>query len=161
MMHMDDADLNDPYVPPGGGAAAAAGGAGGGAAAEPSPDVVAMLTPLGFEERYVVHALKQCDNDADRAATWLFSHEPADIEAEIAAAAGEAAAAAGAGGDGGEADGAKWAPTYELVAFVTHMGNSTASGHYVCHVKKEVFLCGFYSIGWGNKGGGSGVTPRT
>lgn len=26
---------------------------------------------------------------------------------------------------------------YELFAFISHMGESTMSGHYVCHIKKE------------------------
>ncbi|XP_035997059.1 ubiquitin carboxyl-terminal hydrolase 13-like [Fundulus heteroclitus] len=26
---------------------------------------------------------------------------------------------------------------YELFAFISHMGASTMSGHYVCHIKKE------------------------
>lgn len=26
---------------------------------------------------------------------------------------------------------------YELFAFISHMGTSTMSGHYVCHIKKE------------------------
>lgn len=26
---------------------------------------------------------------------------------------------------------------YELFAFISHMGSSTMSGHYVCHIKKE------------------------
>lgn len=28
-------------------------------------------------------------------------------------------------------------PGYELFAFISHMGASTMSGHYVCHIKKE------------------------
>ena len=26
---------------------------------------------------------------------------------------------------------------YKLVAFISHMGTSTTTGHYVCHVKKD------------------------
>ena len=28
-------------------------------------------------------------------------------------------------------------PKYKLVAFISHMGQSTMVGHYVCHILKE------------------------
>ena len=29
-----------------------------------------------------------------------------------------------------------WQGVYELKAFISHMGKSMTSGHYVCHIKK-------------------------
>jgi ubiquitin carboxyl-terminal hydrolase 5/13 len=38
---------------------------------------------------------------------------------------------------------------YDLVGFVSHMGPSTASGHYVCHIRKDPSTGGAPSSGGG------------
>ena len=49
----------------------------------------------------------------------------------------------GGGGGGGDpaavvaAEGRDGAGTYELMGFISHIGKSVTSGHYVCHLKKE------------------------
>lgn len=54
-----------------------------------------------------------------------------------AAAASGAAAPAGAGADacGGASQLLDGPGRYELLAIISHMGQNTACGHYVCHVK--------------------------
>ena len=69
----------------------------------------------------------------ERAADWIFSHadELDRVEDESpapAAAALDAPAALESLSDG--------PGHYRLVAFVSHMGSSTSSGHYVAHIRK-------------------------
>ena len=53
---------------------------------------------------------------------------------------GEEATAGGAAGDSAavvSAEGQDGAGHYELAGFISHIGKSVTSGHYVCHLKKE------------------------
>ena len=122
--HMGDADFNDP-LPAGGGPA------GGGGAAAVSEESVGMLMAMGFGKPHAAKALRETGGDIERAADWLFSR--ADnldaIEVDEPPAAG-----AGAGPD---APVPAHQPKYRLLAFISHIGSSTACGHYVCHIKKE------------------------
>jgi len=128
MAHLDDANINDPIEAP---KAAAAGGAAKGGDDAPA-DVVANLMGMGFDERRCRHALKQCGNNAERAVDWLFSHADDPIP--------DASSSAAAGKDDSKANTACKDPKaakYRLSAFITHLGKSATTGHYVCHILRE------------------------
>ncbi|KAL4439029.1 hypothetical protein ABPG77_006966 [Micractinium sp. CCAP 211/92] len=129
--HMEDPDFNSPLPEPG--AAPAAAGA---PAAD--PEAVSMLTAMGFGERHATAALAACDGSVERAADWLMSRIDdldAAVEAALASASGAGAPAGGAGA--GAAPLLDGPGRYELEAIISHMGQNTACGHYVCHVKKD------------------------
>merc|ERR1712086_163834 len=94
-----------------------------------------MLASMGFARHHVEAALKSTDNDADRAAEWLFSHVD-NLDDAVAEANGQndgqGQAAAGSSSTLNDGPG-----EYELVGFVSHTGKSTDCGHYVAHIKKE------------------------
>jgi len=86
---------------------------------------------MGFSHEQAARALRETGGNVERATDWIFSHadQPMDTTTPVVAAAAAAPAAAPEVSDG--------AGRYRLAAFVTHVGNNTASGHYVCHIKKE------------------------
>jgi ubiquitin carboxyl-terminal hydrolase 5/13 len=45
--------------------------------------------------------------------------------------------AGGAGEATEDAMDVEGATRYRLIAFISHIGGSTATGHYVCHIKKD------------------------
>lgn len=145
MSHMGDSDFNDPLPAP---AAAAAPAASAPAAAVVDPASVEMLTAMGFTAVQARAALTATSGSLERAADWLFSHAD-DLAAAVAgveAASGGGGGAARDGNGGGQggslADLAQGDTVtdgtgqYELMGFASHMGASTASGHYVAHVRK-------------------------
>mmetsp|Transcript_9111 Transcript_9111/g.6867 ORF Transcript_9111/g.6867 Transcript_9111/m.6867 type:complete len:119 (-) Transcript_9111:33-389(-) len=82
---------------------------------------------LGFPKKKVIKALKNTDNNPDRAAEWLFSHdgEPdSDHEMTVENVATYQDSPGTAG-------------VYRLGAFITHLGKGVHSGHYVAHVRKD------------------------
>lgn len=111
LQHMDDPDLNEPLVIP---SAAAP------AACTVSPENVEMLQAMGFTAKQARKALTKTDDNLERAADWVFSHA-AELDEEDASAV--------------VSDIPDGAGVYELCAFISHMGTSTACGHYVCHIK--------------------------
>ncbi|GJP68268.1 hypothetical protein CLOP_g25002 [Closterium sp. NIES-67] len=137
--HMDDADIDDPLPPPGAPSAAPAPAA---------VDEVALgtLMSFGFSDTAARNALTATGGDVERAADWILNN-PAEAEAPPAAAAaaaaaptpmdvqpsGDAAAAAPVDLTSKVSDGPG---TYELFAFVSHMGANTQCGHYVAHIRK-------------------------
>ena len=151
LAHMEDPGFNDPVPPaaPPPGEAAAAGAEGGGRRTpleEADPESVTMLQGMGFEERQAAAALKACGGSLERAADWLFSRAGGEgLAAAVAEVEAHAAAAAAAGAAGASAPSPPPPPsslppldapgqsTYRLVAVVSHMGRSTACGHYVAH----------------------------
>ena len=116
MSHMDDPELNNPPAPT------------GGAAAGPqfSPEAIMMLTSMGFPEAAVKKALFEKKQDMEGASDWLLTHagELDSMDLSIDTAAAEPAALEDGAGQ------------YELVAIVSHIGKTTAAGHYVAHVKR-------------------------
>ena len=89
-------------------------------------------------------ALASTGNDVERAADWIFSHadELDQLVAAAAASASSGTATASAAAPTPSAVAAEPASLsdgpsrYRLAAFVSHMGTSTASGHYVAHIRK-------------------------
>jgi len=129
MSHMEDPDFAEPFAAPAPAAAAPPPAAGG-----VDPAALEMLTSMGFDEERAAYAYRQAGGNMERAADWLFSHMDEPLPAEANAAAAPGAAAPGAGGIS-PADQAA-AGRFELVGFLSHMGNSTSSGHYVCHIRR-------------------------
>ena len=84
-------------------------------------EAVMMLTSMGFTDKQARIALKNTGNNIERAADYLFSHPDLDGEEE-----------SGASGTPQIDDGTG---KYDLVGVVSHIGKSTAVGHYVCHLK--------------------------
>ena len=118
--HMGDANFNDPIEPP----APAAAGVG------VSAESVEMLVGMGFQTKHAEKALKECAGNLERAADWLFSRmdslDAMDLDEPAAPAA-----------PGGAAEVPHYKAQYQLLGFISHIGSSTACGHYVCHIKKE------------------------
>ena len=158
--HMEDANFNEPLTPQemSGGGSSGGGGAGTGTAgaAAADPAILAQLTALGFTDEQAAVALSANNGDADAAANWLFTVDPAVLEDAVTAAAvaadgGAAGAPAhahtgtGAGaGAGAGVPGAGPADTqlldgpgrYTLQAIISHIGKNLGSGHYVAHVNQ-------------------------
>lgn len=109
---------------------------------EPDSEAVAMLLSMGIDVTRAIEALKLCNNDAQRAIEYIFdpdsfnaqqqqqpSNEPSASRLTVAT----------------RADPLKmklYSPDsnpklYQLKAFISHMGQSTMCGHYVCHIKKD------------------------
>lgn len=65
--HMGDDNIQMPLTVK---KAAAAGGSSDG----PPAESIAMMTSMGFPEKKCIKALKNCDNNVERATDWLFSH---------------------------------------------------------------------------------------
>ncbi|XP_076234038.1 ubiquitin specific protease 5 isoform X2 [Calliopsis andreniformis] len=120
MEHIADSDFADPFVPPG-------------IDAKPGKDkfmadesALAMVMSLGFTREQAIKALRATDNNLERAADWIFSHQ-----AELDALETE---------DESESDKEIFrdgSDQYKLVGFISHMGTSTMVGHYVCHLLKD------------------------
>lgn len=119
MEHMNDPDFSDPFVIP--------GTKRQNVAFSPSPEATAMIVSMGFSPSQANKALEATDNNVERAVDWIFSHAD-ELDAASATSVNEAPPLPQFK-DGPE--------TYELVAFISHMGTSTVVGHYVCHILKE------------------------
>lgn len=83
-----------------------------------------MLTAMGFPEPAATRALQETNGDAERAADWLMMRMDS-IDSLLPNAMPSLPPLTDGSGK------------YELVAFVSHMGRNTGSGHYVCHIKRE------------------------
>ncbi|KHJ97456.1 UBA/TS-N domain protein [Oesophagostomum dentatum] len=123
MLRLDDPSLNDPP-------AAASGVAEGGSAHMEGLD---ELIAFGFTAHQARYALSR-NPDANAAAEWLFVHAE-EVPPECGAAVpGENTTPLAASASREFSDGSG---KYRLVAFISHMGSSPHSGHYVVHVKKD------------------------
>lgn len=116
--HMEDANFNDPIeqaAPSGGGAAL-------------SSESVEMLMAMGFQKKHAEKALKECTGNLERAGDWLMSRMDSLDAMDFDDAPAEA---------GAEPAAPNYKPQYRLRGFISHVGSSTACGHYVCHIKKD------------------------
>lgn len=120
MEHIGDSDFADLFVPPG-------------IDAKPgkdkfmvNEDAVAMVKGMGFTREQAVKALKATDNNLERAADWIFSHQ---AELDALEVEDESRHSEEIFRDGSH--------QYKLVGFISHMGTSTMVGHYVCHLLKD------------------------
>ncbi|XP_078064070.1 ubiquitin carboxyl-terminal hydrolase 13 [Mustelus asterias] len=105
---------------------------------QPPEEIVAIITSMGFPRNQTIHALKATNNNLERALDWIFTHADnedeneteSDVDTESQITTNAEAEPAGPRIKDGPG-------RYELFAFISHMGPSTMSGHYVCHIKKE------------------------
>lgn len=104
------------------------------------PENVSMMTAMGFTEYQAQAALKECSGDIERAADWLFSRAE-NLDEECAKVMGNTNRAQVGSNSSGNAELSDGYGSYELFAFVSHMGANTSCGHYVCHIKKEGRWC--------------------
>ncbi|KAI8070724.1 hypothetical protein BC940DRAFT_295408 [Gongronella butleri] len=113
--HMEDPDIDAPLT-----AAAPE------STSNADPAQVSMLMEMGFSAAQANKALRETDNNAERALDWLFSHP--DDQGNDGAAQQEAQGPAGH---------ASLPFDFGLQAFVSHKGTSVHCGHYVAHVLKD------------------------
>ncbi|KAK0683413.1 UBP13 hydrolase, partial [Pygoscelis papua] len=142
--HMEEPDFAEPLVTPAFGEVASSGAAAFGIVGldnQPPEEMVAIIISMGFQRNLSVQALKATNNNLERALEWIFSHPELEEESEPALDMmnmennANANILAETGSEGPRIkDGSG---RYELFGFISHMGTSTMSGHYVCHIKKE------------------------
>uniref|UniRef100_A0AAY5ENF8 Ubiquitin carboxyl-terminal hydrolase n=1 Tax=Electrophorus electricus TaxID=8005 RepID=A0AAY5ENF8_ELEEL len=118
---------------------------------QPPEESVAILTSMGFPRHHSIRALKAMNNNLERALDWIFTHpeseeesagisdmidsEPKDTSFSNTNTHSDSMLSPDQGLSSPRVrDGPG---RYELFAFISHMGTSTMSGHYVCHIKKE------------------------
>ncbi|XP_076135192.1 ubiquitin carboxyl-terminal hydrolase 13 isoform X1 [Alosa pseudoharengus] len=118
---------------------------------QPPEESIAILTSMGFPRHHTIRALRATNNNLERALDWIFTHPDSGEEPEgvsdMADTEPDDHAPSSVNGNSDptlspdtDASGPriKDGPgRYELFAFISHMGESTMSGHYVCHIKKE------------------------
>lgn len=66
MEHITDFDFNDPFIPPGTKVSASF---------TPDPSAVEMLQAMGFTDVQIRVALKETNNNVERAAEYIFTHQ--------------------------------------------------------------------------------------
>ncbi|XP_030746487.1 ubiquitin carboxyl-terminal hydrolase 5 isoform X1 [Sitophilus oryzae] len=121
MEHITDPDFTDPFIPPGTEPSKSS--------FAPNPEALATIISMGFTENQASKALKNTDNNVERAMDWIFSHvDDMDTEENDEAAAATASHRPKFRDGNGK---------YKLIAFISHMGTSTMVGHYVAHIQKE------------------------
>ncbi|VDM57326.1 unnamed protein product [Angiostrongylus costaricensis] len=126
MLRLDDPSLNDPPAP-----IAWAGRSV--PAVLDHMEGLDELVAFGFTPYQARYALSR-NTDANAAAEWLFVHAD-EVPPECGAAVpGENTTPLAASPSREFSDGVG---KYRLVAFISHMGSSPHSGHYVAHVKKD------------------------
>lgn len=82
---------------------------------------------MGFPRSKACKALRATQNNVERAIEWIFSNPDQE----------DAGSSSDEGDDGTSSSSSSRVGLYRLTAFITHMGSSTSSGHYVCHLKKD------------------------
>ncbi|XP_029487847.2 ubiquitin carboxyl-terminal hydrolase 13-like isoform X2 [Oncorhynchus nerka] len=159
--HMEDPDFAEPLALPTfmepGPSVASSGLAATPLDNHPPEESIAILTSMGFPRRHTVQALKATKNNLERALDWIFTHTEREEEEEE-----ETSDALSDMADTTEPNDSAFSNAnthsdstlspdqdasgpqikdgpgrYELFAFISHIGASTMSGHYVCHIKKE------------------------
>ncbi|KAL1516576.1 hypothetical protein ABEB36_000474 [Hypothenemus hampei] len=116
MEHISDPDFTDPFVLPGTETVATS--------FIPNAEALETIVSMGFTPEQARKALKNTDNNLERAMDWIFSHsEDMDVE-EPDTVSQQKKFRDGTG-------------KYKLIAFISHMGTATAAGHYVTHILKD------------------------
>ncbi|XP_012057179.1 PREDICTED: ubiquitin carboxyl-terminal hydrolase 5 [Atta cephalotes] len=120
MEHIADSDFDEPFVPPGVDVKSSED------MFVPDQAALEMVMGMGFTREQATKALKATNNNLERAADWIFSHQ---AELDAPETESNATPAKESFTDGSS--------RYKLVGFISHMGTSTMVGHYVCHLLKE------------------------
>ena len=98
-----------------------------------SEEGIMMITSMGLTEKQARRGLRKCDNDVERAMDFIFSHmdEPdSEDEMKVDQVSNQEEEQKSAFKNDNPNAG-----TYKLQSFVTHLGTSIHSGHYVAHIK--------------------------
>ncbi|GAV54731.1 hypothetical protein ZYGR_0AS00530 [Zygosaccharomyces rouxii] len=119
--HMEDADLNEPFVPPKNSNAAANG------TSQVNPELLANMTAMGLDEKLSLKALVLNKGDVNRSVEWVFNNMDDDGELPQGPAVHDV-----------KDYGHKTPAPYELTGIVCHKGNSVHSGHYVAFIRQIV-----------------------
>uniref|UniRef100_A0A2P2I4E2 Ubiquitin carboxyl-terminal hydrolase n=1 Tax=Hirondellea gigas TaxID=1518452 RepID=A0A2P2I4E2_9CRUS len=133
MEHMADADFDQPLRLP-------SSATNDTESASVNPESVVMLESMGFTTAQAKLGLKKTQNNLERAADWLFSHQEELellLKQEVEGAKNIGPATTAATSTIPRTDYTDGEPKYELAGFISHMGTSVHVGHYVCHIKKE------------------------
>ncbi|CAI9597587.1 unnamed protein product [Staurois parvus] len=139
--HMEDPDFAEPLTIPGCPATSSTLPSYGETALvnQPPEEIVALISSMGFQRNQAIQALRATNNNLERALDWIFSHP--EIEEE---GANTSQSVVSENNQSGILTNNDEGPRikdgngrYELFAFISHVGTSTMSGHYVCHIKKE------------------------
>jgi len=117
--HMDDADIDSPFVIPKKGG----GGTGSTSKVNINMETVETIMSMGYSKAWVIEALNNTNGDPDRAVDWIFSHPEPEEQSGLQVPETKENVNDNAPG------------RFSLFAIVTHMGSSTISGHYVAHIK--------------------------
>jgi len=94
-----------------------------------------MITSMGLTEKQARRGLRKCNNDVERAMDFIFSHmdDPdSEDEMQVDQVSQSAEETKNAFDNTSPKSG-----VYALQSFVTHLGTSIHSGHFVAHIKKE------------------------
>ncbi|XP_026522936.1 ubiquitin carboxyl-terminal hydrolase 13 [Notechis scutatus] len=142
--HMEEPDFAEPLSIPGYGGTAfpqTGGSAVPGLDNQPPEEMVSIISSMGFQRNVALQALRATNNNLEHALDWIFSHPEPEEETEVASEVMNIENHMNANilaESDPEGPRIKDGPgRYELFGFISHMGTSTMSGHYVCHLKKE------------------------
>ncbi|OTF76353.1 ubiquitin carboxyl-terminal hydrolase 5-like protein, partial [Euroglyphus maynei] len=137
--HLDDPTTMEPFVVPSSNSShpQTCNASGQLPQVEIEPQALQMLQDMGIPERYACLALKINNNQTERAIEWYFTneHQIDSIEREELAKQTQIMNTSGQQQQHSTRDGVG---RYELVGFISHMGQSTFCGHYVVHLKKTL-----------------------
>ncbi|VDD79527.1 unnamed protein product [Mesocestoides corti] len=127
MEHLDDADLNDPInvtsTEP--------------ASVTVNEDSLNMMLEMGLAPDIATRALQICNNDVEAAINMAFSSPDQLISAIPSSPPAQQVQQSNAAALTKDSISNGDPSRYELIAFICHMGESTAAGHYVCHIKRS------------------------
>ncbi|KAK3574764.1 hypothetical protein QTP86_017512 [Hemibagrus guttatus] len=118
---------------------------------QPPEESISILTSMGFPRHHTIRALKATNNNLERALDWIFTHPESEEESEAMSDMADTEPNDMSFSNANTHSDSTLSPEqemssprvrdgpgrYELFAFISHMGTSTMSGHYVCHIKKE------------------------
>ncbi|KAH3761462.1 ubiquitin carboxyl-terminal hydrolase 5 [Pelomyxa schiedti] len=97
---------------------------------------VELLVGMGFTKTQASFALSQTGNSVERAADWLFSHTDM-LDSLVVPTPSATSPAAPSSSSSVHRRTNQDPAVYDLFGFISHMGPSTQSGHYVAHILKK------------------------
>ncbi len=141
--HIEDSNFNDPLNTDdaAGCVRSSSTTTGGKSTAADYAEALATLISIGFEKDLAAAALDRMNGDAQRAADFLLTHGPEDLQSNTPpidgcdTTADESKNKDSAGEDSSSlTDGPG---NYTLIGFISHIGKNTSSGHYIVHIIKN------------------------
>ena len=133
--HMEDADFNSQFEIPK--AQQKPSSVQSSNSFKANEESIQFIMSMGFSRQQATKALKETNNNLERAADWIFSHTDELMNVDEGENVAENVAGASASSSQVTNNLRNGNGTYELVGFVSHMGTNANVGHYVVHLKKE------------------------